>query len=357
MGPHLPERTPPKVTAESAAAEPILVTGGSGFIGTNVVQALLDAGRTVANFDVAAPRDPRHRGLWTQVDLVDAEAVRAAVHASAPASVLHLGARTDLDGATLDDYAANTIGTANLLDAVRGCATPPRVIVASSRMVCPIGYQPRSDVDFDPPNAYGMSKVETERIVRESGYPGTWAIARPTSIWGPWFKAPYRDFFLGRREGSIPASGQGPGSQVVRLCGNTIAQLLALLEAPHEAIQGRVFYLADYEPIDVLEWADEIRRATGGRSAVKTVPLPALRGLARTGDLLKRAGMGERAAHELPAGQPRDRDDLRHGPDAADRPSAAGVSSEGVLQTVAWMRAGDLTERSRDRVKVLSVSS
>ena len=103
------------MNAESAAAGPVLVTGGSGFIGTNAVQALLDAGRTVANIDVAPPRDPRHRPLWTQVDLVDADAVRAAVAATAPASVMHLGARTDLEGATLEDYAANTTGTANLL--------------------------------------------------------------------------------------------------------------------------------------------------------------------------------------------------------------------------------------------------
>lgn len=331
------------MNAESAAAGPVLVTGGSGFIGTNAVQALLDAGRTVASIDVAAPRDPRHRALWTQVDLVDADAVRAAVAATAPASVLHLGARTDLEGATLEDYAANTTGTVNLLAALRGCAAPPRVIVASSRMVCPIGYQPRSDVDFDPPNAYGMSKVETERIFREGDYPGTWAIARPTSIWGPWFEAPYRDFFLAVAKGRYRHPGKAQIRKSFGYVENTVAQLLALLAAPHEAIQGRVFYLADYEPIDVLEWAGEIRRATDGLSSVKTVPLAVLRGLARTGDVLKRLGWVNVPLTSFRLDNLLTEMIYDMGPMQEIASTLPASAPEGVLQTVAWMRAaGDL---------------
>ncbi len=342
MGPHLHERTPPKVTAESAAAEPILVTGGSGFIGTNVVQALIDAGRTVANFDVTEPRDPRHHGLWTPGDLLDADTVRTAVHRTAPASVLHLGARTDLEGASLDDYAANTVGTANLLTALRECPSPPRVIVASSRMVCPIGYQPTSDVDFDPPNAYGMSKVETERITRQSDYPGTWAITRPTSIWGPWFEEPYRDFFTAAAKGRYVHPGKAQIRKSFGYVENTVAQLLALLEAPHDSIHGRVFYLADYEPIDVLEWATEIRRATGGRTVIRTVPLGALRGLAWTGDVLKRLGWVNVPLTSFRLDNLLTEMIYDMGPTQQIAPVLPVSAAEGVLRTVAWMRAGDL---------------
>jgi nucleoside-diphosphate-sugar epimerase len=323
----------------------VLVTGGSGFIGTNVVQALLDAGRTVVNIDVAPPRDPRHQSLWRPVDLVDAEAVDAAVAAANPVSVLHLGARTDLEGDTLEDYAANTTGTANLLVALSECAIPPRVIVASTRMVLPIGYQPSSDVEFDPPNAYGQSKVETERITRESGYPGTWAIVRPTSIWGPWFKAPYRDFFLAVAKGRYRHPGKAQIRKSFGYVENTVAQLLALLEAPSEAIQGRMFYLADYEPLDVLAWAHEIRGATGGRSAVKTVPLGALRGAARTGDVLKRLGWANvpLTSFRLDNLLTQMIYDLR--PMQAIVPALPASVSEGVVRTVAWMRSvGDLSD-------------
>jgi nucleoside-diphosphate-sugar epimerase len=308
-----------------------------------VVQALLDAGRTVANIDVAPPREPRHREWWTKVDLVDAAAVRAAVSATAPTSVLHLGARTDLEGETLEDYAANTTGTANVLDALKELPTPPRVIVASTRMVLPIGYQPRSDDDFDPPNAYGMSKVETERITRASGYPGTWAIVRPTSIWGPWFKAPYRDFFLAVAKGRYRHPGKARIRKSFGYVENTVAQLLALLEAPDDVIQGRVFYLADYDPIDVLEWAHEIRSATGGRSAVKTVPLGALRGAARTGDVLKRLGWVNVPLTSFRLGNLLTEMIYDMTPMQRVLPVLPVSASAGVLRTVAWMRAaGDL---------------
>ncbi|MFL6088985.1 MAG: NAD-dependent epimerase/dehydratase family protein [Aeromicrobium sp.] len=330
---------------DPAPPGPVLVTGGSGFIGTNVVQALVDAGRAVVNIDVAPPRNPQHRDLWTRVDLVDAAAVRAAVEATAPASVLHLGARTDLEGETVDDYAANTTGTANVLAALSACPVPPRVIVASSRMVLPIGVQPSSDVDFDPPNAYGMSKVETERITRASHYPGTWAITRPTSIWGPWFKEPYRDFFMAVAKGQYRHPGHAQVRKSFGYVENTVAQLLALLEAPAEAIQGRVFYLADYEPIDVLEWGGEIRRATGTGSSVKTIPLGALRAAARTGDVLKRLGWANVPLTTFRLGNLLTEMiyDLR--PMEELLPALPVPASEGVLRTVAWLRAtGDLPD-------------
>ena len=330
------------MNAESTSVGTVLVTGGSGFIGTNAVQALLDAGRTVASIDIVAPRDPRHRELWTQVDLVDAEAVAAAVTAMAPTSVLHLGARTDLEGATLEDYAANTTGTANLMEALRACAVPPRVIVASSRMVCPTGYQPRSEVDFNPPNVYGESKVETERIFREGDYPATWAVARPTSIWGPWFDAPYRDFFLAVAKGRYRHPGKAEIHKSFGYVENTVAQMLALLAAPDEAIHERVFYLADYEPLEVLEWAGEIRRATNGPSSVRSVPLPVLRGIARTGDLLKRLGWVNVPLTSFRLDNLLTEMIYDMSPIQEFAPKVPVSRSEGVLKTVAWMRASGI---------------
>jgi nucleoside-diphosphate-sugar epimerase len=271
---------------------PILVTGGSGFIGTNLIGRLQAADQEVVNLDPAPPRNPEHRELWTNGDLLDPAATREVVQSVDPTQIIHLGARTDLEGQTESDYAANTVGTENLLGAAASVDPPPRLIAASTRMVCRIGYQPRSDRDYCPLNAYGESKVEMERIVRGSGYRGAWLLVRPTSIWGPGFGAPYRDFFLAVARGRYrhPAGGR-----ILKSFGyeeNTVHQILGLMQAAEARVTGRVFYLADYAPIEVFDWARRIQAETGG-PAVRTLPIGILRAVAAGGDVLKRLGWRE----------------------------------------------------------------
>ena len=160
----------------------ILITGGSGFIGTNAVEHWLNLGFDVMNLDVKPPQNGAHRDLWLRCDITEPSELRAAYEAFRPHYLLHLAARTDLDERrNLSGYAANIDGVRNLLDIVG----PPlrRAIFASSRMVCRIGYQPQHEDDFAPPNLYGQSKVEGERLVRSSAMNCEWVIVRPTSIW------------------------------------------------------------------------------------------------------------------------------------------------------------------------------
>lgn len=267
----------------------ILITGGSGFIGTNLVGAYRAAGVTVRNADVAPPRNAGESDVWSRADITGLEELQEVFLDVRPTHVFHLAARTDLDGRELSDYAANTRGVANLLTVLAQAPDPvERVVVASSRLVCRIGYQPTSDEDYCPTTAYGASKVETERLVR-----GTadlpWVLVRPTSIWGPWFDAPYRDFFLSvaRRRYVHPA-----GKRIHKsfgFVGNATWQLHKLMTAPGPQVLGRTLYLADDPPIEVRDFADRISAAFGHRR-MRAAPLPVLKGLAWAGDMLERTG-------------------------------------------------------------------
>ena len=270
------------------ATSRVLVTGGSGFIGTNLVASYRAAGVTVANADVQRPRNSADTDLWAPVDITRIDDIRAVVSRFRPTHVFHLAARTDLGGREVADYPANVEGVAALLS-VLAEASPPvaRIIVASSRMVCRIGYQPVSDYDYCPPTAYGASKVETERLVR-SAVTIPWVVVRPTSIWGPWFDVPYRDFFLNVARGRYVHPRRRRIPKSFGFVGNTTWQLHRLMTAPDEDVLGRTFYAAD-PPVEVRDFADRIRAALGKRP-VRNVPLPVLRALAGAGDLLERTG-------------------------------------------------------------------
>jgi nucleoside-diphosphate-sugar epimerase len=200
---------------------------------------------------------------------------------------VHLGARTDLRGATVDEYAANTRGVEIVVDTIRQTPSVERAIFASSRMVCRIGYQPSADDDYCPNTVYGESKVVGERIVREAKLEAPWTIVRPSSIWGPWFEVPYRDFFLAIARGRYV---NVKGSRILKsfgYVGNTVYELERLLTAPADRVAGKTLYLADYPPLEVGNWAELIRGELGARP-IRTAPLAALKVGARAGDLVER---------------------------------------------------------------------
>jgi nucleoside-diphosphate-sugar epimerase len=270
----------------------ILITGGSGFIGTNLVEHYIAAGVPVTNFDHLPPKAPGHRGSWYRGDIRDAAAVRRVTEGFAPTHIVHLAARVDIWGRRVADYAANVAGVRNVIAAAEAAPDLQRIVFASSRMVARIGYIPESDEDYCPPNAYGESKAIGERIVRESALGCSWVIVRPTSIWGPWFGVPYRDFFMAiARNRYVHVRG----ASVEKSFGfvfNSVHQLDALLCASDREVHGTTIYMADYPPIRVEEMANCIAREIGARK-IRSVPLRALKPVAIVGDVLKRLGWTE----------------------------------------------------------------
>jgi GlcNAc-P-P-Und epimerase len=264
----------------------ILVTGASGFIGRNLVNALNKGAHDVAGCGLLADGKPPEPGRFETIDLRDLEALKRFVRAVQPEIVFHLGARTDLLGRSLQDYAVNTTGVDNVIEACSAVASVRRVIFASSRMVCRIDHVPNSYDEYCPPNFYGESKAKGEMLVRRADQPYEWVLFRPTSIWGPGFGIPYRDFFDQiRKRHYVHPIGYRP-LKSFGYVENTIFQLECLMSAEKSQIHGRTFYVGDYEPLDVTTWAEYIHRAFGLSGTIRNVPMPLLRTAARFGDAL-----------------------------------------------------------------------
>lgn len=266
----------------------VLITGGSGFIGTNLVEHLSTHGAEILSLDIAAPRNHAHHPFWQPADLLAGASIRTSVRDFAPEVIFHLAARTDLNGRSVDDYAANTVGVGNLIAAIEGVKSLRRVIFASSRLVCRIGYAPRDEFDYCPTTPYGESKVIGEKLVRDATQrlPCPHLVVRPTSIWGPWFDVPYKTFFLAIARGRYVHPGNAKTIKSFGFIGNTVHELERLMDAPADAVAGKTLYLADYPPIDVSVMANSIQRALGVKP-IRAVPVGVLKPAAWIGDCLK----------------------------------------------------------------------
>lgn len=261
----------------------ILITGGSGFIGTNLVEYYLSKGAGVLNIDLKPPQNKEHNDYWKEVDILNYSLFKTTVEDFAPKYVIHLAARANLTGKSLEDYSANIDGVNNLIQIGNSTDSIKKIVFASTILVCKRGYIPEDDDDYCPPNLYGESKAIGEQLVKDKSSNYDWVIVRPTSIWGPWFGPTYRRFFEMIMQGRYFNFTGKMSTKTYGYIGNVVYQVDSILYS--EETNGNIYHLGDYEPTNIKEWSSEI--ASELDKKIITVPRILIRGLAKTGDLLQ----------------------------------------------------------------------
>lgn len=267
----------------------IIVTGGSGFIGTNLIEDLIEKDYIVKNYDINSPKLEARKDIWEKVDIRDIDVLQEKVSEFEPDYIVHLAARTDLDGKSIEDYDSNTLGTTNIVKVAEKCKSIKKVIFTSSMLVCQVGYHPKSQQDYSPSTLYGESKMLGEKYIWENAPACDWAIIRPTSIWGPWFGVPYRNFFdmvVGRRYFHI---GHKSCTKTYGYVGNAVYEIEAIMLADTSDNSNKVFYIGDYEPTNIEKWANEIADELGYK--IVRVPYWMIKCAAFCGDILKKMGI------------------------------------------------------------------
>jgi UDP-glucose 4-epimerase len=153
-----------------------LVTGGAGFIGSNLVDALLARGDEVtvvddlstgrrSNLDAALEAGAE----LVELDIRDADSLAALALAKRPETVFHLAAQIDVRKSLVDpafDAAVNVGGSANLLEAARGAECGRVVFVSTGGAIYGEGDGQQLPLDETAPiaplSAYGQSKFAAE---------------------------------------------------------------------------------------------------------------------------------------------------------------------------------------------------
>lgn len=158
----------------------ILVTGGTGLVGTRLLKRMVAAGLDCRG--IVRPGKELPTGVAAvKADLHDPASLEAAVQGVS--AVVHLAAvlRTQNEA---DIWKANVDGTRNLVEAVKSHAPDARFIMASTGLVYDTDspYPAREDDAVAPKMAYPASKVAAEEVLRQSGL--IWSILRLGFVYG-----------------------------------------------------------------------------------------------------------------------------------------------------------------------------
>jgi dTDP-L-rhamnose 4-epimerase len=328
----------------------ILVTGGAGFIGSHIVDALVADGHEVRVLDALLPA--AHDSVpdylnpaadFVHGDIRDASTVERALNGVT--AVCHqasmVGLETSFEDAT--DYVAhNDVGTAVLLAAMAGRAYTGRLVLASSMVVygegryaCPehgvVLAPPRTEraleagefepqcpscarsltpqsvpenAPLDPRNVYAATKLHQEHLcsafARHTGVPVT--ALRYHNVYGPRMPrdTPYAGvasiFRSSLEHGRAPQVFEDGGQlrDFVHVRDVAHANLIALTAADRARAAFEAFNIASGTPRSVLQMAQALADAAGPRA-----PRPELSGAYRLGDVRHVFASAEKAAREL----------------------------------------------------------
>lgn len=266
----------------------VLITGGSGFIGTNLVMDLLQKGIEFINIDWNAPLNPEHNMFWRECDIMDLNRVQEIFSSFQPSVVIHLAARTDTDiydlEGDLNEYIQNTEGTRNVIHCINQTSSVTRAIITSTMFVCEPGYAPTSETDYKPFTLYGVSKILTEKYTRDLNC--TWTIIRPQTIWGPWSIRYKKTMFRVMKKGLYFHPSKKNVQRAYGYVGNVVWQIHQILNAPKNIVHQQTFYVGD-EPMNLLDWVNTVSTEFTGKPA-RILPTYVVKGIAITGDLLKK---------------------------------------------------------------------
>jgi len=153
----------------------ILVTGGAGFIGSHIVDSLIQDGHNVAvvdNFSTGSATHVHPGASLFPIDIMD-ESLGSVFESFRPEVVIHHAAQIDVHVSMhrpKQDGLINIVGSLNVLEQCMAHGVR-KIIYASSAAVygAPISLSIREDHPIQPINAYGISKYTPETYIQLYG--------------------------------------------------------------------------------------------------------------------------------------------------------------------------------------------
>ncbi|MEK7824448.1 MAG: NAD(P)-dependent oxidoreductase [Candidatus Eisenbacteria bacterium] len=255
---------------------PVVVTGGAGLLGRDVVRQLAEGGcRDVRVVDLQAP--PGAGGGAVRHHPMDIRRDDLLPAFAGARTVLHLAAcqyHSPLAPTTyrLPFFAINVEGTRRALDAARRAAVGAFVHVSTSMVYgLPREVPLREDHPRRPLGPYGRSKLEAERLVEAAHAPGLrTVIVRPPPLYGPGRTGVVTRLF-DRILAGRPVTLIGSGRNRQELAAPEDCARLVLL-AGQGGEEQAVYNCGSASVPTMREWISALIADAGSRSVIRTVP-------------------------------------------------------------------------------------
>lgn len=279
----------------------VAVTGGSGFIGSHVVDKLLDAGHDVAVID---PRRPhRDDAVWLPVDILDQDALNAATRGLD--AVFHLAAVANVDEAAVrpvETVELNVLATARVMEAARTNGVG-QVVLASTVWVYGAGVGDGGELldeetPFDVSRAdhvYTASKLAAETVVQSFGrlYGQHVTILRYGIPYGSRMRENLvMPIFVRQALDGRPLTIRGAGDQYRNYVHVEDLARAHVLVLGRNRPSGRVYNLEGGEAVSIRRVAETVRDLVGPRVRISFTE-------GRAGDFQGDTVSAERARTEL----------------------------------------------------------
>ena len=244
------------------------VTGGTGFVGSHLIDAARAAGYPVTAL-TRRPQPPRDGLDWIAGDLADGPALRRL--ADGADALIHVAGVLNAPNEAAFE-AGNVIGTVAVLEAAKAAGVSRFVFVSSLA-----AREPQLSM-------YGASKARAEDIVRDSGL--NWSIVRPPAVYGPGDRETLELFKMAR----LGLMLMPPQGRLSLIHARDLARLLLALAEP-TAPSGLTIEPDDGRPGGWTHkgFAAALGQAVGKRPLVLSAPSSLLRIAARADRLLRGA--------------------------------------------------------------------
>ena len=253
----------------------VALTGGTGFVGSHVAEALLAGGFRVRAL-VRRPDAPGWlKGLPVETvrgDVRDPASLNPLVDGAA--AVVHAAGKTSARSEA-DYREANATGTANVVRATLARAPQAHVVLVSSQAAAGPsrdGTPVKAAAPGRPVSAYGRSKLEGEDEVRAAKRL-VHTILRPSAVYGPRETA-IRDLFVGASRGVVPVlAGGAPRIQLVY----ALDLAAAVMGALRRGGRNETFFVAHPEALSYREIAETLATLPAKRPMLVPVPAGVIR--------------------------------------------------------------------------------